>query len=287
MNFRNIGLFALKDDPRVTKTIRKLRAHLEQSGRRVWPESEPCFDLSAANFATTAERIQNEIELGIAIGGDGTMLHLARNFSTYNIPLVGVNLGRLGFLTDISADNMQLEIDEILAGEYYSENRLLLSASLPHGDGVPHTDIALNDIVVAKGGSGRLIEYELRVNDDYVGTTRGDGVIISTPTGSTAYALSAGGPILHPTLPAINVVPLSPHTLSHRPIVLTDDSIIFLKITETAGANAEVFLDGSLWHTLAPDDKIIISRSQGQANLIRACSHNHFSALRSKLGWAG
>ena len=164
---------------------------------------------------------------------------------------------------------------------------MLLKATVPGREQDCPVGIALNDIVITKGGTGRLIEFTLHVNDEFVGVTRGDGVIFSTPTGSTAYALSAGGPILHPTLPAINVVPLCPHTLSHRPIVLADSSVITLTITELSVAHSDAFLDGSLWCTLAEGDQIVIEKNSGQSNLIRTKSHNHYSALRSKLGWAG
>lgn len=287
MVFRNIGLFARLDDQRIAGTVRALRSHLHMRGTRLLPDPEICFDLFADDIADVIARVHQELDLGVAIGGDGTMLHLARHFSWTRVPLIGVNLGRLGFLTDISAERMIEEFDELLGGHYYTERRLLIQVEVYRDDRLIADGVALNDAVIAKGETGRMIEYSWWVDDELVGTTRGDGVIITTPTGSTAYALSSGGPIMHPTLPAIAVVPLCPHTLSHRPIVLGDSSIIHVKVTDLAGAGGHVFLDGIDIAQLQGNETIVIKKSDGQSELVRASSHNHYEALRSKLGWAG
>lgn len=285
MSFKKIGIFALKDDDQTTNAIRALRDYLADKDVDYYPMQGLYFDMGADDFANTVRSLRDELDLGIAVGGDGTMLHLARHFSSYELPLIGINQGRLGFLTDISADQMQEELDEILSSDFYEEQRMLLQAVIPGRERECPSGIALNDIVITKGDTGHLVEYTLHVNDEFVGTTRGDGVILSTPTGSTAYALSAGGPILHPTLPAIEVVPLCPHTLSHRPIVLPDSSLISLTISDIADSDAHVFLDGNRWFQLGLGERVVVSRNGGQSNLIRACSHNHYAALRSKLGW--
>ncbi len=287
MDFRTIGLFARVDDERIVATVRALRDHFRVRGVRFMPEDSTNFDLFGGDIDEVVRRVHDRLDLGVAVGGDGTMLHLARHFSWTKVPLIGVNLGRLGFLTDISAERMREEFDEVLGGSYYSERRILIRAEVYRDDGLVAEGVALNDAVVAKGETGRMIEYSWWVNDEMVGTTRGDGVIVTTPTGSTAYALSAGGPILHPTLPAISVVPICPHTVSHRPIVLEDTSVIKLKVTDLAGAGGHLFLDGLDIVALAGNETIIIRKSEGQSVLIRAGSHNHFEALRSKLGWAG
>ncbi len=287
MAFKTIGLFGRLEDHRINSTIRALRAHMRIRGVNLLPADDICFDLFDTTFPDTVEGIKDSLDLGIAVGGDGTMLHLARHFSSTNVPLIGVNLGRLGFLTDISAEHMLKEMDEILAGQFYTEHRLLLDAEVRVGSETKCCGVALNDVVISKCETGRMIGYSWWVNEEAVGSTRGDGVIITTPTGSTAYALSSGGPILHPTLPALSVVPICPHTLSHRPIVLASTSIITLKVTDPAGAGGHLFLDGNLTTTLDENDVIRVSKSQGQSVIVRAASHNHFAALRSKLGWAG
>lgn len=287
MAFRTIGLFARMDDQRIVGTARALRAHLRVRDIQLLPEREMFFDLFSPHIGETITDVNDRLDLGVAIGGDGTMLHLARHFSATRVPLIGVNLGRLGFLTDVSAERMLEEFDEVLSGRYYTERRLLLKVEVYRdGQRVAH-GVALNDAVISKGETGRMIEYNWWVNNEMVGTTRGDGVIIATPTGSTAYALSAGGPILHPTLPAISVVPICPHTVSHRPIVLDDSSVIKLQLSDLAGAGGHVFLDGIDIMQLEGNETIIIRRNEGQSVLVRAASHNHFEALRSKLGWAG
>lgn len=287
MAFRSIGLFARRGESRIAHTVRALRDHLRPRGVDLIPEDETFFDLFAGDIATVIESVQDRLDLGVAIGGDGTMLHLARHFAQTPVPLIGVNLGRLGFLTDVSAERMTEEFDEILAGRYYAEQRILLSAAVYRDGACVAEGIALNDAVIAKGETGRMIEYSWWVDDELVGTTRGDGVIITTPTGSTAYALSAGGPILHPVLPAISVVPVCPHTVSHRPIVLADSSTIKIKVNDLAGAGGHLFLDGLDITGLKGNETIVIRRSEGQSILVRGASHNHFEALRSKLGWAG
>ncbi len=287
MIFGNIGLFGRRNDSRISGTVRALRAHLRMRGIRVLPDEEICYDLFADDIVEVAHRTRDEMDLGVAIGGDGTMLHLARHYSSTQVPLIGVNLGRLGFLTDVSANRMMEEFDQILEGRYYTERRLLLQAEVQRGDETVARGIALNDVVLAKGDTGRLIEYSWWVNDEQVGTTRGDGVIVTTPTGSTAYALSAGGPILHPTLPALCVVPVCPHTVSHRPIVLESSSTIRINVSDPTCAGGHIFLDGSDVCTLTGNETLVVRRSEGQSILVRAASHNHFEALRSKLGWAG
>ncbi|GJL80825.1 MAG: NAD kinase [marine bacterium B5-7] len=287
MTFRQIGLFARLDDQRILSTVRELRAHLLTRGVDLNPQEDICYNLFASDIAKTVASIQSHIDLGVAVGGDGTMLHLARHFSSTSIPLIGVNLGRLGFLTDVSAELMLEEFDEILDDRYYTERRILLHADICRDGETIAEGVALNDAVISKGDTGRMIEYTWQVNNENVGTTRGDGVIVTTPTGSTAYALSAGGPILHPTLPALSVVPICPHTVSHRPIVLDDSSVIKFQINDLADAVGRVFLDGLETASLKGNETIVIRKSEGQSLLVRAASHNHFEALRSKLGWAG
>ena len=284
--FKRIGLFGRPNHARTAKTVQSLRSHLDGNGIELFPAENTCFNPFDTDFPARAHALAGQLDLGIAVGGDGTMLHLARNFAATGVPLIGVNLGRLGFLTDMSADLMHDEMDEILSGQYYTERRLLLDAQIVTDGQVRASGIALNDVVISKGSTGRMIEYSWVVGDELVGSAHGDGVIVATPTGSTAYALSAGGPILHPTLPAISVVPICPHAMGHRPIVLESSSVITITIDDLAGADGHVFLDGMLTTPLAEGDQVRINKFEGDSVIIRASSHTHFEALRSKLGWA-
>ena len=225
------------------------------------------------------------IDLAVVVGGDGTMLHVARSLASYALPMIGINLGRLGFLTDLSADRMHEGMDELLRGEFTVEERIMLQVQISNGRDNLNESVALNDVTLSKGNTGRMIEFDTHVNSEPLGRTRGDGVIISTPTGSTAYALSAGGPILHPLLPAIVFAPICPHTLGHRPMVLDDSSTIELEILDLAGADGNVFIDGLKQLAVSGNEVIRISRAKTVTRMVRINSHNHFTALRSKLGW--
>jgi NAD+ kinase len=286
MSFKNIGIFGRPDHMPTAEVVSALRKHLSNKGINLFPHTDLCHNLFSPDFPSVLEAVHKDLDLGVAVGGDGTMLNLARSFATTGVPVIGVNLGRLGFLTDISADSIEEEFDEILAGHYYTEKRLLLNAELHVEDNIRHTGVALNDVVISKGGTGRMIGYSWKVNDKLVSSVNGDGVIVSSPTGSTAYALSAGGPIFHPTIQAISLVPVCPHAMSHRPIILDSDSHIDIIIDNLAGAGGHMFLDGRLVAPLSEGNVIKVRKYAGEAHIIKASSHNHFEALRTKLGWA-
>jgi NAD+ kinase len=199
--------------------------------------------------------------------------------------LIGVNLGRLGYLTDIPAGQMTQLIDELLAGQFTIEERIMLQVEVFAHNQLAEHGVALNDVALVKGETGRMIEFETYVNGESVGRTRGDGMILSTPTGSTAYALSVGGPILHPLLPAILFAPVCPHSLGQRPLVLDDSSHIKIDIVDLAGASANVFVDGIHRIAVAESDFLTVRRADIATRMIRINSHNHYTALRSKLGW--
>lgn len=229
--------------------------------------------------------IGKEIDLAIVIGGDGTMLNIARGLAPHQVPLIGVNLGRLGFLTDIPAERMETEIGKILNGDYEIENRLLLQAELKRNGDTIHAAVALNDVIVIKGEIARLIEYETYLDGEFVNSARGDGIIVTSPTGSTAYAMSAGGPILHPTLPAIAVVPICPHTLSNRPIVVSSESVIEVVMTSPTEQRANVTCDGQLNHALKKGDRISVRRAELPVQLLHPAGRNHYDVMRAKLHW--
>ena len=229
--------------------------------------------------------IGRHIDLAIVIGGDGTMLHVARSLAEHGVPIIGVNQGRLGFLTDIDVENMERELGRILDGDYQSERRLLLHAEIMRKGRIVHAARAFNDVIINKGELARLIEFETYIGGEYVHSVRGDGVIVASPTGSTAYALSAGGPILHPTLPAIGVVPICPHTLSTRPIVVSSDSTIEVVMIGLAGSHAHVTFDGQLNYVLEDQDRIYVRRSDKPVELWHPSGRGHFDVLRAKLHW--
>jgi NAD+ kinase len=210
---------------------------------------------------------------------------VARNLAHHGVPLIGVNLGRLGFLTDVSTERMEDELGQILDGQYVIEDRLLLEAEIVRDSKVLHAANALNDVVVNKGALARLIEFETSVNGEFVNSTRADGIIVATPTGSTAYALSAGGPILHPTLPALIIVPICPHTLSDRPLAVGSDSTIEIVMTVTSQQSAHVTFDGQTNFALHDGDRVRVRRAQRPVTLIHPPRRNHYEVLRAKLGW--
>ena len=285
MQISSVGLFGRYKDPDVSTTLDALRKHLENRDISVYIGDTTADNISGTRIEDSGLPVAETIDLAVVVGGDGTMLHVARSLASYALPMIGINLGRLGFLTDLSADRMYEGLDELLRGEFTVDERIMLQVQISNGRDNLNESIALNDVTLSKGNTGRMIEFETHVNSEPVGRTRGDGVIISTPTGSTAYALSAGGPILHPLLPAIVFAPICPHTLGHRPMVLDDSSIIELEILDLAGADGNVFIDGLKQLAVSGNEIIRISRAETVTRMVRINSHNHFTALRSKLGW--
>ncbi len=285
MQISSVGLFGRYKDPDVGTTLDALRKHLENRDISVYIGDTTADNISGTRIEDSGLPVAETIDLAVVVGGDGTMLHVARSLASYALPMIGINLGRLGFLTDLSADRMHEGLDELLRGEFTVDERIMLQVQISNGRDNLNESIALNDVTLSKGNTGRMIEFETHVNSEPVGRTRGDGVIISTPTGSTAYALSAGGPILHPLLPAIVFAPICPHTLGHRPMVLDDSSIIELEILDLAGADGNVFIDGLKQLAVSGNEIIRISRAETVTRMVRINSHNYFTALRSKLGW--
>ena len=285
MQISSVGLFGRYKDPDVSSALDAVRKHLENRDISVYIGDTTADKITGTRIEDSGLPVGETIDLAVVVGGDGTMLHVARGLASYALPMIGINLGRLGFLTDLSADRMHEGMDELLRGEFTVEERIMLQVQISNGRDNLNESVALNDVTLSKGNTGRMIEFDTRVNSEPLGRTRGDGVIISTPTGSTAYALSAGGPILHPLLPAIVFAPICPHTLGHRPMVLDDSSIIELEILDLAGADGNVFIDGLKQLAVSGNEIIRISRAETVTRMVRINSHNHFTALRSKLGW--
>jgi NAD+ kinase len=221
----------------------------------------------------------------IAIGGDGTMLYAGNLARTSEVPLLGVNRGRLGFLADVSPDEMLTSVDHILKGDYTCESRSLLAATLTRADGDSVTATAFNDVVLQRRATGRMVDVVASIDGEYVNTHSGDGLIVATPTGSTAYALSCGGPIIEPSLDAMVVVPVCSHTLNDRTIVIPADKTIEIRVLERSDAQAEVTIDGHAIGDLNPDDVLTVTKSTHSIRLIHPPGYNFFSILRSKLFW--
>ncbi len=256
--------------------------HLRAKNIEIWLEQNTAQYAELTGFHTASlEDIGKKIDLAIVMGGDGTMLSVARSLIGDNIPLVGINRGRFGFLTDLRAEEMLAAIDDILNGAYQIEKRMLLEASVYRANKQIYQGIALNDVVVKSGL--RLIELEVKVDGKFVHKQRSDGLILCTPTGTTAYSLSAGGPILHPNVDAITLVPISPHTLSNRPIALNSDSKIEISLVQID--TAQVSYDGQFQLDLEVGDKIIIQRAAKNISLLHPSEYCYFEMLRNKLNW--
>ena len=222
-------------------------------------------------------------ELAIIVGGDGTLLSCARLMAERGVPLVGVNLGRLGFLTDIPAEALESSIESILAGDFQAESRTLLEGSVRRDGKAVFSALAMNDVVVSRGAMGSMIEFAVTVDGEFIYTLRADGLIVATPTGSTAYALSAGGPILHPALSAIALVPISPHTLSNRPVAIRSTSKV--EVTLVRGVDARANFDVQSYWELEPNDVVCVSAASRPATLLHPRGYRYFSMLRQKLRW--
>ena len=233
MIFKSIGLFGRYQDAAVKATLNNIREHLEQRGCTVLLGDTTHQEIQGLRIGESGQSLAEAIDLGVVVGGDGTMLHVASALAQVDLPVIGINMGRLGFLTDIPADRFAADIDLMLSGDFEIEERMMIKAGFVRQGELQDERLALNDVVLSKGATGKMIEFDTRVLGETIGRTRGDGVIVATPTGSTAYALSAGGPILHPLLPAIVLTPICPHTLGQRPIVLDGHSEIEIEFVES------------------------------------------------------
>jgi NAD+ kinase len=280
--FGRIALIGKLGSAEIATSLRELSVFLRERHCEVFLERETAADLHVAG--QDYEAIGERADLAIVIGGDGTMLAAARNLVRHHVPLVGVNQGRVGFMTDIGHKDMQAGIGAILDGKGSIEERTLLDAEiLRDGTSILRT-LALNEAVLGKGAQGRLIEFSLSLNGEYVYTLRADGVIVATPTGSTAYAMSAQGPILHPAVPALALVPLNPHTLSARPVSVSDRSSIEIVLLRAIDARAH--FDGFALTDMAEGDRLVLKRSADTVRFVHPPGYRYFATLREKLRWS-
>jgi NAD+ kinase len=283
--FTTVALWGRLSERSVTEPAQQIVSHLVKRRVKVLVSvlADPGRDLKSATHVDERE-IAAKADLVIAIGGDGTMLHAARHVATRDVPLVGINRGRLGFLTDVSPEHMLEALDAILSGDHLAERRLMLAASMPNtrANGAL---FALNDIVLQKGDTGRLVDFTTEVDGVYVNTHRGDGLIVATPTGSTAYALSCGGPIIQPNVAALVMVPVCPHTLSDRPLVLPSTSTVRVTLDGSGGTPAQVVCDGEPLGKMSEGETLTISLAKRRVTLLHPRDYNYYELLRSKLNW--
>jgi NAD+ kinase len=284
--FKTIGLFA-KYNLSIADTFKKLVAFLVQRGHTLCIETQSSALLSDHSFKVVPkEALGASCDLTMVVGGDGSLLNAARATVDYQVPILGINRGRLGFLADIRPQEMEQKLAAILSGAYTEERRFLLNATIVREGKTLVQNHALNDVVLYTGALARMIEFEVYIDEHFVLRQRADGFIAATPTGSTAYALSGGGPILYPTLNSIALVPMMPHTLTSRPIVVANTSTIKLVITENNELLPKLSLDGQVHLDLKPGDEILIQKYQHELMLIHPLHHDYFMVLREKLGWS-
>jgi NAD+ kinase len=288
-NPRTIALVGKYHSMEIAESLRRLAEYLYERGVSVFIERETAehigkkVDLS--RWVTCGfNDIGAHADLAIVLGGDGTMLNAARRLARYCVPLVGVNQGRLGFMTDIARDDLLTCMDDLLDGRFAQENRMLLAAEVTRDGKEIASNLALNDVVVDKGAIGRMIEFELFIDGEFIYNLRSDGLIVATPTGSTAYSMSAGGPIMHPTTKGIALVPLCPHALSNRPVIVNDTADIELRIANAD--DARVHFDGQVTFDLERGDSVRLRRSEHTICFLHPPGYSYFAMLRQKLQWS-
>lgn len=292
--FNTIGVIAkgahrLQNDDqrqRVAATLKTLVDCLLSFERTVLVDEDNSGQYEVGNAkSATREKLGTTCDLVVVIGGDGTLLDAARSLAPHGVPMLGVNLGRLGFLVDVPPGEIEQAMRSVLAGDFIREDRIMLSATLEQNGQIVETHLALNDVVLHGRGLPRVLEFESRIDGGYITTHRADGLIIATPTGSTAYALSGGGPVLHPSLDAIGVVPICPHTLGDRPIVAPASSRMEVTLHPSCINPAIVSWDGQEIADVNPGDTVKIARAANKLKLIHPREYDYFDILRTKLHW--
>jgi len=279
-----IALVVRQNTAGIEEPVARILGFLQGSGYRVVFEADTATHLGLPGVEPmSVADIGEQADLAVVMGGDGTMLGIARQLAKYDIPLIGINLGRLGFITDIPVDRMLPALGEILRGKATSEKRTLLEGRVMRGGEMIYCGVAVNDVVVARGSGAGMAELRVAVDGQFMYNQRSDGLIVSTPTGSTAYALSAGGPLLHPSLQGIVLVPIAPHALSNRPIAVPDTSEIVVEIV--SGRDISVNFDMQTFASLQHGDEIVISRSPNTITFLHPEGWSYYHTLREKLHW--
>lgn len=287
--FRHIGIVTRPQTPHVESVLHELIGFLNQQNLDIYLDNEAVDegiineeDLTYCRI-TEKDQLGRQCDLVIVLGGDGTFLSVARKLAPFRVPMIGVNQGHLGFLTQVPRDKMLKEINGMLTGKYLPEERILLETSLWRDGTDMHHSLALNDVVISRGSMGQMIEFEVFINGEFVYTQRSDGLIISTPTGSTAYALAAGGPILQASLRAFTLVPICPQSMTNRPIAISDTCEIDIIITKAV--DARVHFDGQSYHDIHSMDRIKIHRYRHSLRVLHPSDYQYYKTLRQKLHW--
>jgi NAD+ kinase len=286
--FKRVGLLGRREHPGVSQVVAHLLDLLDSRGIDVVLEDRLA---TLAHFETRAmqprDAIGANVDLAIVIGGDGSLLSAARTLVRHDCPVIGVNRGRLGFLTDVSPDEeLTVHVSSVLDGDYRTDRRFLLDVEVSSGGEITGRAEALNDVVVNSGTSAQMIEFQLQVDDDFVYRMNADGLIIATPTGSTAYSMSAGGPIMNPRLDAVALVPMFPHSLNSRPMVVHGDSVIQIDTLERNKNNPLVTCDGQVSLTLEPGDSVVVRKKPRALRLLHPPGYSFYASCRDKLRWS-
>lgn len=284
--FRTIGLIAKRGDPRVGETLGRLIGLVRARGLDAVLDARSRGTYCGVDLPVVErEKLGQRCDLIVVVAGDGTFLGAARSLVDQDVPLLGVNLGRLGFLADVMPEEMSARLNDILDGAYLEERRFLLDVAVERNRDRVFAGSALNEAVTHKSGMARLVELETHIDGHLVNSQRSDGLIVATPTGSTAYALSGGGPILHPALDAIVLVPICPHTLSSRPLVVGGGSQVEVVLGDGARSGVQLSCDGQAKMELAAGDRILVRKHRPDLRLIHPAGHEYYATLRAKLHW--
>lgn len=286
-HIKRVGIVGrLQGNAQSIDTLKQLLRYLQAKGVEVVLEEHVSYVLPGHGLSVYRhEALGQQCDLAIVVGGDGSMLTAARALAKYKVPVVGINRGGLGFLTDISPDELEQRLDDVFSGNYETEKRFMLEGNIVRGGESLNQGQALNDIVLSAGSSGRMIEFELYIDNHFVYSQRSNGLIISTPTGSTAYSLSGGGPIMHPSLDAVVLVPMFAHSLTGRPIVIDGNSDIKIVPGNLHDSHAMISCDGHQNFNIEGDEVVHVSKMADQLTLIHPLPNNFYETCRRKLGW--
>ncbi|MGH8482615.1 MAG: NAD(+) kinase [Nevskiaceae bacterium] len=284
-HFQTVGVIGKHRSPQVAPVLNALCRHLDELGRTVLVDAYSADLVEESISAVTRSDLAQRCDLVVVVGGDGTLLSAAREMAPAGVPLLGVNQGRLGFMVDVRPEDMRESLAAIFQGEFLREERLLLSARIHSGSKPAQTVLAVNDVVIRNQAAIRMLEFETWIDGEFISQHRADGFIVASPTGSTAYALSGGGPVVHPSLDALALVPICPHTLSDRPIVVSAKQTVRIVLRGTEGTRVMLTCDGQTSEILQPGDAVEVLRADWPLHLIHPKNYSYFKLLRNKLHW--
>ena len=286
--FNVVAIVARRLTDRILESITKIDSLLNEMGIQTLLEEKvlSALKLNRGNGVVTRAELGGVADLVIVVGGDGSILGVSRDLAGSGVPVVGVNRGSLGFLAAIAPGDIEEKFEQILSGDYSIEDHFLLEAQVFRDDVLVSSSTALNDVVVNPSSMSRMMEFDLLVNEEFVYNQRSDGIIVASPTGSTAYSLSAGGPIMHPRLDAVVVVPMFPHTLTSRPLVVSGDSTVMVRIVDAAEGAPQLSCDSQINLPLEVGDVVKVGKSEEPLNLLYPAGHSFYESCRSKLDWA-